>query len=123
MKRSLSLLLTLLLFLALLPPGTAAAEDRVVLTIGDVEDRSGSRMDGEDQLGLWQYLEDQLRDQVRLSDGGGLRHRAVQRQSAGHRRHEEQPGHNFGKRRCVQRRPLSRRIRPQSPERGRTACL
>jgi len=56
MKRSLSLLLILLLFLALLPPGTAAAEDRVVLTIGDVEDRSGSRMDGEDQLGLWQYL-------------------------------------------------------------------
>ena len=66
MKRSLSLLLILLVFLALLPPGTAAAEDRVVLTIGDVEDRSGSRMDGEDQLGLWQYLEDQLNIEIKF---------------------------------------------------------
>ena len=61
MKRSLSLILIILLLLpcpAVL--GEAAAGTRPVLTIGDVEDRSSARMDGENQLGLWQYLEDQL---------------------------------------------------------------
>ena len=52
--------------LSLLPIFPAFGEDRPVLTIGDVEDRSGSRMDGEDQLGLWQYLEDQLGVEIRF---------------------------------------------------------
>ena len=50
----------------------AGAEERVVLTIGDWDDRSGNRYDGEDQLGLWQYLEDQLGveiEYVHLSEG------------------------------------------------------
>jgi spermidine/putrescine-binding protein len=46
--------------LMLLLPCTASAADRVVLTIGDTSDRSNSRVDGENQLGIWQYLEDQL---------------------------------------------------------------
>ena len=36
------------------------AEEREVLTIGDVSDHSGDRLTGEDQLGMWQYLEDQI---------------------------------------------------------------
>ena len=35
-------------------------EDRPVLTIGDVSDRSSKRVDGENQLGMWRYLEDLL---------------------------------------------------------------
>ena len=37
-----------------------AVESRPVLTIGDVTDRSSKHVDGEDQLGLWRYLEDKL---------------------------------------------------------------
>lgn len=66
MKRTLALILILSFFLVLLLPGTAFAEDRVVLTIGDVEDRSDTRMDGENQLGLWQYLEDQLNIEIKF---------------------------------------------------------
>ena len=58
MERALSLVLSVLLILLTLC--AAAAEERVVLTIGDNEDRAGSRVDGEDQLGVWKYLEDQL---------------------------------------------------------------
>ncbi len=36
------------------------AEERPVLTIGDTKNRVGERVDGEDQLGIWRYLEDQL---------------------------------------------------------------
>ena len=36
------------------------AEERPVLTIGDTADRSGARVSGPDQLGMWQYLEDQI---------------------------------------------------------------
>ena len=58
MKKALSIVLSVLLIL--LPLCTAAAEGRAVLTIGDTLDRSGARVDGEDQLGIWRYLEDQL---------------------------------------------------------------
>ena len=61
MKRSLSLILSVLLLLACpAAVGEASAGPRPVLTIGDVHDRSAARMDGDHQLGLWQYLEDQL---------------------------------------------------------------
>ena len=66
MRRTLSLILSLSILLILLLPGIADAESRVVLTIGDITDRSGSRMDGDDQLGLWQYLEDQLDVEIRF---------------------------------------------------------
>ena len=66
LKKTLSLILALSILLTLILPGTAFAEDRVVLTIGDVEDRSGSRMDGDDQMGLWQYLEDQLNVEIKF---------------------------------------------------------
>ena len=66
MKRTLSLILSLAVALLLLLPVTAFAEDRVILTIGDVEDRSGSRMDGENQLGMWKYLEDQLNVEIKF---------------------------------------------------------
>ena len=39
---------------------TADAQVRIVLTIGDWDDRTENRYDGENQLGIWQYLEDQL---------------------------------------------------------------
>ncbi len=42
----------------------AFAEERPVLTIGDISDRSNSRMDGENQLGMWQYLEDRLNVEI-----------------------------------------------------------
>ena len=42
----------------------AFAEERPVLTIGDISDRSSSRMDGENQLGMWQYLEDRLNVEI-----------------------------------------------------------
>ena len=58
--------MSLSILLILLIPGIASAESRVVLTIGDITDRSGSRMDGDDQLGLWQYLEDQLDVEIRF---------------------------------------------------------
>ena len=45
---------------------TAFAEERAVLTIGDITDRTDSRIDGDDQLGLWQYLEDQLDVEIKF---------------------------------------------------------
>ena len=50
MKRFLTIMLLLPVLLIL--PEPASADDRPVLTIGDVSDRSGSRIDGEDQLGM-----------------------------------------------------------------------
>jgi hypothetical protein len=42
-------------------PGTAFPEaERVVLTIGDTLDRTGDRINGDDELGMWRYLEDQI---------------------------------------------------------------
>ena len=61
MKRTLSLVLTALLGLMLACP--ALGEDRIVLTIGDTWDRSGKRFN--DQLGMWQYLEDKLGVDIR----------------------------------------------------------
>ena len=69
MKRSLSLVLSVLLLLLSCSAavGSASAdEDRVVLTIGDITDRSGARMDGDNQLGMWQYLEDQLNIEIKF---------------------------------------------------------
>ena len=54
MKKILSLLLAVSLILLLYTP--ASGEDRPVLTIGDRSDRSGNRFN--DQLGMWQYLEE-----------------------------------------------------------------
>ena len=45
---------------------TAFAEERAVLTIGDITDRTDSRIDGDDQLGLWQYMEDQLDVEIKF---------------------------------------------------------
>ena len=66
MKKILSAVLTAALALLLLCPVQGAEENRPVLTIGDIHDRTGDRIDGEDQLGLWQYLEDQLGVEIRF---------------------------------------------------------
>ncbi len=61
LKKNLSFLLLPVLLLCLcLSFRVSAEEDRPVLTIGDISDRSSIRMDGEDQIGLWKYLEDRL---------------------------------------------------------------
>ena len=62
MKKICSLLLAALL---LLPAACFAQADRPVLTIGDVNDRSSKRVDGDNQLGLWRYLEDLLDVEIR----------------------------------------------------------
>jgi len=78
MARILSMILVMCLCMPLLPArrNTAVAQDdareRTVLTIGDWCDRSANRYDGKDQLGIWQYLEDQLGVEIRyvhLSEG------------------------------------------------------
>lgn len=53
LKRTLSLFLSLLLVIMLLPC-SVSADDKVVLTIADTTDRSGNRYD--ENLGMWQYL-------------------------------------------------------------------
>ena len=60
MKRILLFTLAAVLTFGLLPACFVRAEERPVLTIGDVSDRSSPRVDGEEQVGLWRYLEDQL---------------------------------------------------------------
>ena len=60
MKRALVLALLLAVSMMLPPPRAASAEERIVLTIGDVNDRSTRRIDGENQLGMWRYLEELL---------------------------------------------------------------
>ena len=60
MKRILSFVLTVLLILPLTCSVALAEEERPVLTIGDVTDRSDRRIGGENQMGMWKYLEDQL---------------------------------------------------------------
>lgn len=39
---------------------------KTILTIGDTKDRSESRVDGEDQLGIWQYLEELLDAEIQF---------------------------------------------------------
>ncbi len=56
----------LILALSLLPLCSASGDTRIVLTIGDMHDRSSARMDGENQLGLWRYLEDQPGVEIRF---------------------------------------------------------
>ncbi len=58
MKKIMPLLLAAILLFLSRP--ALAEEERPVLTIGDTKDRSKERVDGEDQLGMWQYLEDQI---------------------------------------------------------------
>ncbi len=58
MKRILSLVMATLLLFLVCP--AFAEEERPVLTIGDIVDHSGDRLTGEDQLGMWRYLEDQI---------------------------------------------------------------
>ena len=66
MKRRIGLMLgiALMLFTFMLP-GCAASEERIVLTIGDPDDRSANRYDGENQLGVWQELEEKLGVEIR----------------------------------------------------------
>ena len=60
MKRICLFALAAVLAFGWLRPVPVRAEEREVLTIGDVSDHSGDRLTGEDQLGMWQYLEDQI---------------------------------------------------------------
>ena len=57
MKRIICLMISAFLILLL---SAAAAEERIILTIGDLDDRSSNRYDGENQLGIWQDLEEKL---------------------------------------------------------------
>ena len=66
LKRTLLLLLILSTLLIPLLSYSAFAEGRAVLTIGDITDRTDSRIDGDDQLGLWQYMEDQLDVEIKF---------------------------------------------------------
>ena len=65
LKRILSIVLAALLILPLACSVALAEEERPVLTIGDVNDRSSKRVDGENQLGMWRYLEDLLGVEIR----------------------------------------------------------
>ena len=49
----------------LLLPCLGFGEDRPVLTIGDNKDHSADRISGENQLGVWRYLEEQLGVEIR----------------------------------------------------------
>ena len=60
LKKILLFICSALLVFSLRDP--AAAEDQVVLTIGDVSDRTGNVY--VDQLGMWQYLEDLLNVEI-----------------------------------------------------------
>jgi hypothetical protein len=60
LKKILLFICSALLIFSLRDP--AAAEDQVVLTIGDVSDRTGNVY--VDQLGMWQYLEDLLNVEI-----------------------------------------------------------
>jgi len=57
LKRIICLMISAFLILLL---SAAAAEERIILTIGDLDDRSSNRYDGENQLGIWQDLEEKL---------------------------------------------------------------
>ena len=64
LKKSVSLWLVAAMCVLLLCP--AMGEGRVVLTIGELNDRTAKRIDGKDQYGMWRYLEDQLNVEFRL---------------------------------------------------------
>ena len=63
MKKLLSFILTAWMILSMVCP--AFAEERPVLTIGDVTDRTSKRVNGENRLELWKYLEDLLGVEIR----------------------------------------------------------
>ena len=66
MKRILAILLSASVLLALLLPWTGSAEgEREILTIGETTKRSSTRMSGENQLGIWKYLEEKLNVEFR----------------------------------------------------------
>ena len=61
MKRILLLVLAAALTLSCLPSCPARAEEpRPVLTIGDLTDRSAPRVDGDEQVAFWRYLENMI---------------------------------------------------------------
>lgn len=63
MKKILSFFLAAWMLLSVSCP--AFAEERPVLTIGDVTDRTSKRVNGENRLELWKYLEDLLGVEIR----------------------------------------------------------
>ena len=65
MKKSVSVILSVLLLMTCcsVPAEEKADEDRIVLTIGDMQTRSGSRYN--ENYGLWQYLADQLNVEIK----------------------------------------------------------
>ena len=63
MKKLLLSILTAWMILSMACP--AFAEERPVLTIGDVTDRTSKRVNGENRLELWKYLEDLLGVEIR----------------------------------------------------------
>ena len=63
MKKILSFFLAAWMLLSVSCP--TFAEERPVLTIGDVTDRTSKRVDGENQFELWKYLEDLLGVEIR----------------------------------------------------------
>ena len=63
MKKLLLSILTAWMILSMACP--AFAEERPVLTIGDVSDRTSKRVNGENRLELWKYLEDLLDVEIR----------------------------------------------------------
>ena len=63
MKKLLSFFLAAWMLLSVSCP--AFAEERPVLTIGDVTDRTSKRVNGENRLELWKYLEDLLGVEIR----------------------------------------------------------
>ncbi len=63
MKKLLSFFLAAWMILSMSCP--AFAEERPVLTIGDINDRTSKRVDGENQFDLWSYLEDLLGVEIR----------------------------------------------------------
>ena len=61
MKKILLLVLAAALTLGCLPSRPARAEEaRPVLTIGDTTDRSAPRVDGDEQVAFWRYLENMI---------------------------------------------------------------
>ena len=61
MKKILLAVLVAALTLGWFPACPTRAEERAILTIGDFDTTDHSdRLTGEDQLGMWRYLEDQI---------------------------------------------------------------
>ena len=66
LNRIISFALAFLILLVLIIPCASFAEERVILTIGDITYRANPRMSGDDQLDIWKFLEEQLNVEIRL---------------------------------------------------------